>query len=305
MKKAKISFSFSPLTIGYAFLRDFPAKIFPWSNSISLSMRRADMRMSYVVYISSMFFWTIIIAIVTYIITASLFIAILPLLRIVFPPIYSLLIPLLIAVSAAGLSITAFFIYPKYVASNKGRQIDGNLVYTSNYMSIMANAGATVEQIFVSLATYGEIYGVKHVARDVIRDVELLGKDVVSALDDLSKFSPSREFADLTQGFIATMRTGGSLGSYLSVMADEFIESRRRMLAKMIDQLNMAGEMYVSVLVVLPVMMIIMFTIMGAMGGGIIGGLGANELMPLVIYIFIPFMAVGILLYIDAILASW
>lgn len=305
MKKTKISFSFSPLTIGYAFLRDFPARIFPWSDSISLSMRKAGMRMSHIVYISSMFFWTITIALITSIITASLFMIIFPLLRIVFPPIYSLLIPLLVAVSVGGLSITSFFFYPKYVANNKGSEIDRNIVYTSNYMSIMARAGATVEQIFGSLATYGEIYGVKHIARNVIRDIELLGKDVVSALDDVSKFSPSREFADLIQGFIATMRTGGSLGPYLSVMADELIESRRRTLAKIIDQLNLAGEIYVTALVALPIIMITMFTIMGLLGGEIMGGLTSTQLMPLLIYVFIPFMGVGVILYIDEIMASW
>ena len=305
MKKTKISLSFSPLTVGYVFLRDFPARIFPWSAFLSLNLRKAEIRISHVVYISSMFFWTIIIAVITYIVAASLLITVLPMIGMTFSPLYMVLIPILATASAAALSMTSFIYYPIYVASGKGREIERNLVYTSNYMSVMANSGATVEQIFESLAKHGEIFGVSNIARNVIRDVEILGKDIVSALNDAGKSSPSHEFAELIQGFIATMKTGGSLGSYLSVMANEFIESRRRLLAKLIDQLSLAGEIYISALVVLPVIMITMFSIMGAIPGGTVGGLAPAEIMPLLIYILVPFMAVGVILYIDAIMASW
>lgn len=304
MTNEKKSLSFNPLTIGYFFFGDFPARVFPWSESISLSLKKAEIRVSHIAYISSMFFWTMIIVLLTYLAVSLLFMTNLPILMTV-TPVYSFFIPLLAALSAGVVSVMFFFSYPNYVASNKGREIERNLVYTSNYMAIMANAGATVEQIFESLATYGEIYGVKHVARNIIRDVEILGKDVLSTLDDISKTSPSREFTDLIQGFIATMRTGGVLGSYLSVMAEGFIETRRRMLANLIDQLNLAGEIYVSVLVALPIIMITMFSIMGFIGGEVVGGLSASQLMPLLIYVMIPFMGVGVLLYIDAIMSSW
>jgi len=304
MAKEKKSLLFNPLTIGYLFFRDFPARIFPWSESITSSLRKAEIRVSHVAYISSMFFWTIIAALLTYIGASLLSTRLLPNL-INIPQAYMFLIPPLTTLLAIGISVIFFFSYPSYVANNKGREIERNLVYTSNYMAIMANAGATVEQIFESLATFGEIYGIRHVARNIIRDVELLGRDVISVLDDISKNSPSQEFTDLVQGFIATIRTGGSLGSYLSIMAEEFIENRRRMLAKLIDQLNLAGEIYVSALVALPIIMITMFSIMGFIGGEVMGGLSSAQLMPLLIYVIIPFMGVGVLLYIDAVMASW
>ena len=145
----------------------------------------------------------------------------------------------------------------------------------------------------------------RDIARDVVRNVEFLGQDVVESLDEVAKFSPSTEFAKLLQGFIATMRTGGSQPSYLSTMAQEYTASRRRLLGKLIEQLKLAGEIYVSVLVALPIIFITMFTIMGFLGGTVIGGLSSEQLIPILIYVFIPFMAAGIIVYIDAIMASW
>jgi len=292
------------LSLGYGFFRGYPAKVFPLSNYVDVNLRKAGIRTSHLVYISAMFFWAIISFIASFITALVITRIMLPLVNIFLSTQLLIVIPFLTGVVAVGVTMTSLTYYPRHVADNKGRDLEKNLVYVSNYMAIMAGAGATVEQIFESLARHGEVYGVRYLARNAIRNVELLGEDIVSSLDGLSRFSPSQQFSNLLQGFIATMQTGGSLASYLSVMSQEYVESRRQKIRKLIDQMNLVGEVYVSVLVALPIIMITMLSVMGFLGGTVIGGLGAAELMPLLIYVIIPFTAAGIILYMDAVMAG-
>lgn len=293
--------SYSFLTIGYVILRDFPVKVFPWSEMVRTDLRRSAIGISYIPYISSMFFWVI----TTFVLSIIISLFVLGIIQIAPLSPQTFLMSLAVASACATICFSLFLYYPKYTTAVKRREIEKNLVYISNYMSIMANSGATVEQLFQSLATHGEIYGTQNLARNIIRNVEILGQDIITSLDEAAKYSPSTQFSRLLQGFIATMKTGGSLSSYLSSMSQEYIESRRQLLSKLIEQLNLVGELYISALVALPVIFITMFTIMGFLGGSVLGGLSSTQLMPLLIYVFIPFLAAGLLVYIDAILASW
>ncbi len=294
----------SLLTIGYPVLGDYPAKIFPASEHIRVDLRRAGIRLSHVPYISSMFLWTIALFAASCA-TGYALTALLRYVNIALTTAQALQLTLLPAATSALTCFTLFLYYPAYVAGKKGRELDKNLAYISNYMSIMANAGATVERIFQSLAENGELYGVRDEARNIIQSVEFLGQDIITSLDEAAKFSPSKDFAELLQGFITTMKTGGSLPSYLSAMSQQYIESRKRQLGKLIEQLTLAGEIYTSTLVALPIIFITMFTIMGFIGGQVIAGLSSAQLMPVLIYVLVPSMAAGVLLYIDAIMAGW
>lgn len=98
-----------------------------------------------------MFFWTIVVFAISYAISSLLFTRLLPLLGTFLLPTISFLMTVLVATMGAATCFTIFLYYPKYVANNRGRTLEKNLIYVSNYMSIMANAGATVEQIFQSL----------------------------------------------------------------------------------------------------------------------------------------------------------
>ena len=88
-------------------------------------------------------------------------------------------------------------------------------------------------------------------------------------------------------------------------MSDKFIELRRSLLDRLIDQLNIAGEIFITVLVAFPILMITLMSIMGFFGGEVLLGLSAPTLMNLIVYVLIPFAAMAVLLIIDIFMASW
>ncbi|MCX8150839.1 MAG: type II secretion system F family protein [Candidatus Bathyarchaeota archaeon] len=296
-------FSFHEL--GYRVLGVAPARFFPWSEKLRQSLLRASVKVNHVVYVSSMFFWSLITFVVSLVIVPVLFVVFSSLVGVVFPLSFIVVIGLLAGGVSFGVCFVVFLSYPSYKASVLKMKIEKNLVYVANYMAILSGSGATPGETFGSLARIGEVFNLKESAQSVVRSVELLGDDLIAALDAESKRTPSKDYSNFLQGYISTIQTGGNLHFYLMTMANKFTETRRRRLSKMISQLGLAGELYITVLVAFPIIMITLLVIMGVFGGEVIGGLSAAQIMPLLVYLLLPAAALFVLVYVDAILSSW
>lgn len=291
--------------LGYRFLGDKPAKRFFFTKQIHESLIKSDLKVNFTIYISSMFFWSISAFIATIPVSLLLFSAFMPLLGVAIQPVLLVVYCLLTSLLVGGVTFGIFIYYPSYVASSVKRKIEKDLVYTVNYMSILSGAGATPEETFASLARVGKVFGLAESAKTIMKNIEFLGEDTITAIDEESKNTPSNEYAEFLQGYIATTQTGGSSKVYLEAMAEKFMESQKRQMSKVIEQLNMAGEIFVAALVAFPTIMVTMLSIMGFFGGNVLGGLSAVQLMTIMTYVLIPFIAVGILVFIDAAMSSW
>ena len=291
--------------IGFLVLGEFPSKHFPLTNTIKKSLSRAQMRISHIIYISSMTFWTIV---ATAIAAASAF----PLthllnsaLRLNLSALQLLYVPLGAAVGVGAITFAVFLFYPGFLAGTIKTGIDKNIVYITSYMQILAGAGVTVEDIFSSLAVSGDTYKIEGSAKSIVRDVETLGKDIISAVVDESQNTPSLEYSKLLAGLIGTTRSGGDLRVYLGKESEHEMQVRRRNLTKLVGQLNLAAEVYIVLGIAFPVILTTLLSLMGAFGGDIIAGLGPIQLMNLMIYIFFPLSSIGVLLLIDGMSSSW
>ena len=138
-------------------------------------------------------------------------------------PIFSaLFLALIMGILAAGFSIGITTFYPQIAISAKKRKIETSLPQIANFMSVLASAGMPPERIFRSLANVGDEFGIGYEARRIIGDVELMGFDLSSALKNAAFRSPSRKFATLLEGVIATSHMGGDLSSYLREESDKY-----------------------------------------------------------------------------------
>jgi len=304
-KKSRKGSSINIHALGYRLLGDFPARIFPLSKKTRESLLKANIRINHVVYVSSMLFWVVVAFVLPLPISFFIISTLVSLLRLQFPGWFPLFLSLIISLVSGGVTFVLFLYYPIYKASALKRLIEKNLVYSANYMTILSSAGATTEDTFNSLRRVGQVFGLRDSASSIVKHVELLGEDTIAALDGESRRTPSKEYADFLQGYIATIQSGGNVQNYLMTMAKKFMDSRRRLLNKMIGQLGLAGELFVAALVALPIIMVTMLSIMGFFGGEVMGGLSAPQLMAMMVYVLIPFTAVGVLVFIDAVMASW
>lgn len=292
-------------SIGYHVLGDFPSRHFPLTNTIKKNLNTAQLRISHIIYISSMTFWSIVATAIAAAIAFPLTLLLNPVLSLNLSALQLLYIPLGAAVGVGALTLTIFLYYPQYVAGNIKIGIDKNIVYITSYMQILAGAGVTVEDIFTSLAETGETYKIVGSAKSIVRDVETLGKDIVSAVIDESQNTPSKEYSRLLEGLIGVTRSGGDLRVYLGKTSEHAMDVRRRDLTKLVSSLNLAAEVYIVLGIAFPVILTTLLSLMGVFGGEIIAGLGPMQLMNLMTYIFFPLASIGVLFLIDGMSSTW
>jgi archaeal flagellar protein FlaJ len=289
-------------SIGYRFLGDLPSKKLPLNDFLKKSLDRAGLRMSHIVYISSMVFWTFTATIITGLVSIPIAFFVLPMLHLGISKLTLIIgAPLITAVTV----IVCFLYYPMYVADGIKGKLDKNMVYIINYMSVLAGAGIMTEDVFNSFAEDKDTYGIKSSARSIVRDIGLLGKDVISAIEDESKRTPSKKYFKLLNGLLGITKSGGNLKSYLEETAKHEQEVRRRELVDVVNKLNMAAEIYITLGIAFPVILVVLLSLMGIFGGSVGGGLSPVQLMQLLTYAIFPVAAIGIILLIDGMTQNW
>ena len=164
-----------------------------------------------------------------------------------------------------GLTYVISLQIPNSIAKSRGKKIDANLSYALNFVSAMSSAGVTPTEIFKSLSKQ-EIYGaVQKEAAWIYRDVSLLGKDIIRSIKDNMKHSPSERFQEFLQGLIVTVTSGGSLKTYFSAKADQYMVENHQKQKQLFESLGIMAESYVTaavagillLFIVIPLMMII------------------------------------------------
>jgi flagellar protein FlaJ len=183
-----------------------------------------------------------------------------------------------------------FIAYPSIMASNRKRNIELVLPYAINYMTAMSGAGVLPKDIFLSLAK-NKIYGeVSTEARYLVRDMDILGKDLVTAMKNVARTTPSPMMQEFLQGAITVVTSGGELEPYFKVKTEQYIIENRQRQKEFLETLGLLGETYVTAFVAGPLFLIIVLSIMSVMGGGT-----QTLFLYLLIYAIIP---VGSILFI-------
>lgn len=200
----------------------------------------------------------------------------------------------------AALVFSGFLIYPELRVGARKRSIERNLPYAVSYLAILAGAGVPPDRSFELLAK-SEAYG--EVCREAARialDTKVMGVDILTALRRASERSPSERFSEVLQGIITTITSGGDLRAYLREVSEKLLREHRRIQRDFVDTLTIISEIYVTLFVAAPIFFMILFAIMGMIGG--VGlPIGLKGLLQLITYIMLPLAYIAFLIFLDAI----
>jgi flagellar protein FlaJ len=156
-------------------------------------------------------------------------------------------------------------------------------------MSAMSGAGVLPVDLFRSLAN-NSIYGQVSVEfRYLVRDLEVLGYDLVTAMKNLSATTPSVMLQDFLQGAITVVTSGGQVETYFQVKAGQYLQENRQNQKEFLETLGLLGETYVTAFVAGPLFLIVVMSIMSIMGSA------QMVFLYLIIYALIP---VGSIMYV-------
>ncbi|AAR39120.1 NEQ268 [Nanoarchaeum equitans Kin4-M] len=210
-----------------------------------------------------------------------------------------ILITIILFLIIFHLILLFYTIYPSIRIPQRKASIEKNLPYATLYMATIANTGAPPIAIFRFLSRMPDFGEIRQEAKDIVEMVDVLGQDLLRALDKKAKYSPSKQWAELLIGLKTILESGGDLSEYLYRMSDLYSRELRRKVQQFGDLLMMVVEMYLTLVIVGGFFMIILSLIMGGMGGDI----EAIKVMHILLLgLVIPIVSIGLAFMIKSML---
>jgi flagellar protein FlaJ len=203
-----------------------------------------------------------------------------------------------------AVSVFAFYFYPSYLADKRKRELEDEMPFLTGYMSILASAGVPPERMFESISALESPLAASFEAKDIVRDVNLFGLDIVTALQKTSARTPSDKMKGVLEGIISTIHSGSNLGAFLRTRFKTAMRLKRLSLKKYSDNLSVLSELYVALLLTGPLLLAIMVSIMSVMGGGL-GIFTPEMVLNMLTFIGIPVCALIFLIILDSVSPKW
>jgi flagellar protein FlaJ len=284
-----------PQALAYHLMGEKTSHVLPLFKDLDVNLQKSELRISFKAYVSWAILASLFASIITFVLVPS---------SLVLLAHFSLITSLLYgtggAMFAGAFTVIAFYAYPILRADGMKKNIEAELPFTTSYMAILSGAGVSPDRIFRSLTNERVSPAISVEARTVVRDVELFGFDVISALENASKRTPSQKFKEMVEGFIGTIHSGGNLSAYLTSRSRQYMNMKRITLRKFADTLSILAEFYVTMLIVGPLIFVVMLAVMGMLGGAS-GLMNPVMLLTLLTYVGIPAGSLAFLVLLDII----
>ena len=211
-------------------------------------------------------------------------------------PIIATVLAILAVIFTIGAIILGFIIYPSYIVDNIKRDIEMNIPYAATHMATVAGTGVPIYLVFKIIGDFPEYGEISKECRRIARNIQAFGYDTITALSEVAAETPSPSFKDLLWGIVAITRTGGDMRNFLIERARMYMENQKNLESEYLDSLELMAEMYTTLFVAGPVLVVVMGTIMGSLGSLPIG---LEILFPIFIYIAMPLMAIGFMVLVE------
>ncbi len=226
---------------------------------------------------------------------------ILPLFTFLHIPVGFITFILIMGIVTAILIFISYYFAPAIIASGRKTEIERELPSVASYMAAMASSGVPPDKIFSSLAREEAAKGaITAEARRIARDIEIFGYDLLTALHNAAKRSPSPRWASFLDGITSTVTSGGDLTFYLTSETRSLMKEQQEKTKERIESLGIIAEIFMVVGVVSPLLLVVMMAIVSIIAGN--NPLLRNIILIVLvagIYIFIPLLLLIIYLMVD------
>ena len=284
-----------PWGFAYRYFSKRIDRFLPQFQDVHVQLKKSGMRITFKAYISFMILASII-AFITTIVASLIFLPII--FGFSFLSLNNILLSLMIAGLASILTLILLYIYPGMKASNRKIPIENNLPYISSFLTLLSSSNVPPSVIFHSVARIDTLSEVKQEFSNIVRDVEVFGKDLMNSILENAMYTPNEKLRQILNGYVATVRTGGNPTDFLRISTDSITKERMGKLDVMLESLSAIAEIYILVLVAMPLLFVVLLATLGMIGSG---GMSMNPALILYIltYLGIPIMAAVIIVLVS------
>ncbi len=292
MLKSKVEPKHQPSTFqvfSYRLLNRHIGFLYPRLPRLRDSIKQAMMPVPFEVFVASMVttsFIATIVGLVTTIVISIMF---------NFDPIIGALLTVVGSIGTGLMTFVSMQVLPVLNAKTRSDKLKEEIPHYIGYMATLCASGLSLEGVFKSIAQEISNEEIVKDARFVTRNIEILGMDVITAINDLIRRTPKGPYSELLEGSIITFKTGGNLREYFLATAKVHLEEKKINVKRSTESLGIMAEMYTILLIVFPLMAVIMLSIMAIMSPDL-GGFDLLTLMNMLTYVMVPLFGVVLLL---------
>jgi len=177
----------------------------------------------------------------------------------------------------------------------KKKKIEMELPYFMTFVTLLATSGFGPYTIFQKLKDITLLPESRNESEKILKRIDLLGLDPLTAMTKVKEKSPAREFAEFLGGYVSAIQGGGDVVSYLSSKMKSAFERYAEFERGTIEKVTTIIETYMIMQVVVLAVYIVMNSISNPTSAEITqseGGLGDLFVaMPPVISLLFMFIA--------------
>lgn len=175
----------------------------------------------------------------------------------------------ILAIAAGALAVISFIAVflslPSSTAKKRKKDIESKLPMALGYIATMASADMPVDQILFELGESPEYGAVAKEAKSISLATRVFGKDIITALRDGAKYSPSAKLAEFLQGIVTTVTSGGNLKQYFKTKAIQYQGELSTLIRANGESIGILAESYVTVGVAFPLMLIVILGVVASL----------------------------------------
>jgi flagellar protein FlaJ len=157
--------------------------------------------------------------------------------------------------------MAGFLLIPLNKASDRAAGLEREMPFAAAYISVMASGGIAPYTSFKRMAEVELMPAMRGEAREIIKDVEIFGKDPLSALEQTARKNPLDIFRDFLSGYASTVIIGGDIGHFLERKAEEIFKTRALRVKAAAERLGMLLETFIIVMVMMSLCFYILFSV--------------------------------------------
>jgi hypothetical protein len=198
-----------------------------------------------------------------------------------------------------GLAVLLLFwlFYPIQRKNSFKSNLENNLAYSFGIIGVLSSAGLYIDRLFESLATSESNPVLAELAKRFLRNVRIFGLDSEAALKEVAEHSPSGAFSKMLNSIAVAFRTTGSVHDLVMFESSRLLQEKRDKLKKQTSNLAVMAELYITLVVVGPIIFIVMMAIFGLLPAG---GLPDPVLViNIIVFLGIPSLSTMMLILLD------
>jgi Flp pilus assembly protein TadB len=177
----------------------------------------------------------------------------------------------LIALFLPIFTFFAFYLYPVTESQGMGQKIKNELPFVSLHMAAISGSKIEPSQIFKIIAFGTEYPNTKKEFTKIINQTNLYGYDLITALKNVSRNTPSKALSELLSGIATTISSGGDITEFLNKRSETLFFEYRMDREKYTKEAETFMDIYISLVIAAPMVLSLLLVLMniGVMNIGI------------------------------------